>query len=133
MTVLVVVWPSVRYAQGLAARNDRYPVDRISSWHQQPAERAATLVVGDPLALRRAQHYAARGSRNQFLQGVQKILLLHAVFTATSSQQSCLVDEVFEVGTHESRRRGREKLQIDIGCKRHPMGVDLQDGGAARP
>ena len=104
----------------------------ICAGHQQSAQRVATLVVRDPLALRRAQHHTARWSKNQFFQGIQKILLVHAVFTATSGQQGCLVDEVFEVGTHEARRRGRDELQVDIGCKRHPVGVDLQDGGAAR-
>src|SRR5437870_4968438 len=82
-------------------------------------------------ALARAQNHAARGSKNQFFQGVQKILLLHAVFTATSSQQGRLVDEVFEVGTHESRRRGRDELQVDVRGKWHPVGMDLQDSGAA--
>ena len=92
----------------------------------------ATLVIGDPLALRRAEHHAARGSKNQFFQGIQKILLVHAVCTAPRGQQGRLVDEVFEVGPDEARRRGRDELQADVRGNWHPVGMDLQDGGAAR-
>src|SRR2546422_11212311 len=51
VTVLVIVGSPISHAEGLAARNDGHPVDRIRARDQEPAQRVAALVVRHPLAL----------------------------------------------------------------------------------
>ena len=61
-----------------------------------------------------------------------KSALLHPLVPAPGGQQRGLVGEIGQVGAHHPRRRGGERVEVDVVGERNRAGMDAQDRRPAR-
>src|SRR5829696_7347941 len=127
VVVAVVLGALVGNPKCLPPRHDRHPVDGVSPRHDEAKDGVTALVVGDALPLLRAHQERTLATEHDLLQGVQEVLLAHLVLLAARRQERCLVDQVPEIGTGKSGRRGRKLSQIHATGERHASRVNLED------
>ena len=103
----------------------------IAAGHQQCEQGVARLVVGGTLALGRVQQNIARGSECDLLHRFHEILGAHGTGVLACRAQRGLVDQIAQLGTHQTRGLGRDTLERDIRRERHVLGMHLENRRAA--
>ena len=98
IVVAVAVGPLIGHPEGLAARHDGHPVDRIGAGDHQAEDGVAAFVIGDALLVGAAEEDRALRSEDDLFKGIHQVLAADRLLAAFGGEQSRFVDEIPEVG-----------------------------------
>ena len=116
----------------IAAAEDRDLVDRVGAGQAPCGQGVARLVIRDPLPLVGADHaLLLLGAGDDPLDPHLELIRAELVLTLPRGEKGRLVDQVCQVGAHETRGHGGDLAQVDLVFEPRRCG-ERGPGGCAR-
>ena len=120
-------------SQCSAMRNYRHFADGVRTGYQQAQEGMPRLVIGDTFAVAWGQHQVTLGSKQNPVDGLEKVSRGDGRLALASGAEGRLVGEVAEIGTHQPGGGTGDRIEVDVGAQWHLCRVNFQNRGAAAP
>ncbi len=125
---LVFTWQHDCISAGASTWHNRYLVDNTSFIQNQTNDGVTSFVVSNRLTfLSRNNTVLLSWSRNNTVLSFIHVLGVNRIVVLTSSQQGRFVQQVFQVGSNETRCLLSNFLQIHVVSQWLVLSVDVQD------